>query len=216
MPHDHVSTSNDISVVLGVPSEPRRTALVGALAPVATTVAAEATVDRALDAVIDLVPDVVVLDDRGDRVHTGEACLRSVLRTPATRALLLVEADDELAYESVLQGAFSVLMADAPETSVVDAVRAAARGESILVPGCARRLLADARRIAATTDPFAPTMRLTETEQEVLRRVSDGDTPSQIAADHDVTPRLVNLHTGYAVAKLHHHVQRVRTRAALS
>ena len=33
---------------------------------------------------------------------------------------------------------------------------------------------------------------------------------------HDVTARLVNLHMGYAVAKVHHHLQRVRTRDAVS
>jgi hypothetical protein len=36
--------------------------------------------------------------------------------------------------------------------------------------------------------------------------------PSEIAALHGVTARLVNLHTGYAVAKVHHHAQRVRAR----
>jgi DNA-binding CsgD family transcriptional regulator len=78
-------------------------------------------------------------------------------------------------------------------------------------------LLHDVQRSRdAVVDPIVRRVRLTDTEQEVLARLAEGRTPLEIAALHDVTARLVSLHTGYAVAKVHHHLQRVRTRDALT
>jgi DNA-binding NarL/FixJ family response regulator len=206
----------DITVVLAVRG-PRRDELAAALGDAALLIGDEPDLDRAFAVAADLVPDVVLLDELTERAATGPACLEATLRTPATRLVVLIEDDDEIAYEALLQGAFSTVPTDAPVDEVVAAVRSAARGESVVVAGTARRLLEDAARVTrAASDPFVPTLRLTETEQEVLRRRAEGRTPSAIAELHDVTARLVNLHMGYAVAKVHHHLQRVRTRDAVS
>ncbi|MCB1005904.1 MAG: hypothetical protein KDB35_17115, partial [Acidimicrobiales bacterium] len=50
----------------------------------------------------------------------------------------------------------------------------------------------------------------TATEREVLMGLAAGETPAGIAARHEVTARLVNLHTGYAVAKLQRHAEAAR------
>ena len=55
-------------------------------------------------------------------------------------------------------------------------------------------------------DPIHPPPTLTATEREVLDRISDGTDPSEIARIHAVTTHLVNLHAGFAVAKLHRYV----------
>ena len=93
----------------------------------------------------------------------------------------------------------------------------ASRGESLVLAGIARLLLEDTKYVTATNrDPLARLVRLTSTEQEVLTRLGGGLSPAEIAALHGVTARLVNLHTGYAVAKVHHHAQRVRVRDELT
>jgi DNA-binding NarL/FixJ family response regulator len=211
-----VGERTDITVVLAV-AGPRHAELADALGAVTLLLADEPDRATAFASVAELVPDVVVLDEGEDRVDAGRVCLDSMLRTPATRIVALVATDDEVAYETLLQGAFSTLEADAPAGEIVAAVRAAARGESTIVAGSAARLLTDARRVARPdADPYLPRLRLTDTEQEVLARRGEGHTPAQIAAMHDVTARLVNLHMGYAVAKVHHHLQRVRARDSVS
>jgi NarL family two-component system response regulator LiaR len=210
-----VADRADITVVLAVHGD-RRAELAAALASSAIVVADEPDLAAAFGVAVDLVPDVVLLDELDDRAETGRACLATMLRTPAARLVVLVSGDDEDAYETLLQGAFSTVQATAPVDEVVAAVRAAARGESVIVAGSARRLLEDAQRAAQSIDLVLPALSLTDTEQEVLRRRAEGLSPAEIAALHDVTARLVNLHTGYAVAKVHHHVQRVRTRDAVS
>ena len=51
-----------------------------------------------------------------------------------------------------------------------------------------------------------PPPPLTATAREVLDRIGRGSDPEPIAATHAVTPHLVNLHAGFAVAKLHRYV----------
>jgi DNA-binding NarL/FixJ family response regulator len=206
-----------ITVVLGVGDEDRRTELHAALDAVVTVVAIEPTTARAMHAITEHVPDVVVFDERHGRQAVADACWQTLSHIPATRSVVLASADDDAAYEALLHGAFAVLRADAVPTTVVDAVIGASRGESLVLAGIARLLLEDTKYVTATNrDPLARLVRLTSTEQEVLTRLGGGLSPAEIAALHGVTARLVNLHTGYAVAKVHHHAQRVRVRDELT
>ena len=71
----------------------------------------------------------------------------------------------------------------------------------------ASRLLHDLDAWALrSADPLHPPPTLTATEREVLGRLAEGLDPTTIAAAHDVTAHLVNLHAGFAVAKLHRYV----------
>ena len=57
-----------------------------------------------------------------------------------------------------------------------------------------------------SADPLYPPPTLTATEREVLARIGEGVEPEAIAETHAVTTHLVNLHAGFAVAKLHRYV----------
>lgn len=206
-----------ITVVLGAADDHRRAELHAALEAVVTVVGSEASIARALQSVAAEVPDVVVLDERENRQAVAAACWRTLSHHPATRIVVLSTTDDEQAYEALLQGAFAVLRGDSAPATVVDAVVGASRGESLVLAGIARLLLEDTKFVAtANGDPLTKLVRLTNTEQEVLARLGAGLSSSEIAALHGVTARLVNLHTGYAVAKVHHHAQRVRAREELA
>lgn len=205
-----------LSLLVAVADEAARAELLPHLAITCDIVATAATIDEVGELAVDLVPDVVLLDDRLDRARTGELCAFLVLHTPASRIVVLTDADDDMAYEALLQGAFTLVPNREPAMAIAAAVRGAARGESVVTAGAAHRLLEDIRLVSnSRAEPFARALRLTRTEEEVLVRLGEGRTPSAVASMHDVTPRLVNLHTGYAVAKVHHHVLRVRTRHAL-
>jgi len=55
---------------------------------------------------------------------------------------------------------------------------------------------------AAEDDRLVPAPRLTPTEQEVLRRLRDGETPQAIADRHTVSVHTVRIHASYAILKL--------------
>lgn len=207
----------DISVVLGLGDAGRRAAVRDALDGVAAVLSDHLSLEDTLMAAELLVPDVLVLDTHLGRADLAASCFRVQMQVPATRIVAVVPADDDRAYDVLAYGAFSVVLEDADSTALLEAVHGAARGESVMPAGCARRLLAEAvRSNARPQDTLVRPPMLTPTEHEVLTRLGEGRTPLDIARMHDVTPRLVNLHAGYAVAKAHLQRQRIHTRDILA
>jgi DNA-binding NarL/FixJ family response regulator len=205
---------NDITVVAAMLDDTVAASVLPGLPPF-ELVATTDTLGDTERAVVAFVPDVLVLDERADRSGVAALCRRVRDLAPATRVLLVAAADDEIAYDALVDGAFSMVPATIGADELRDAVRGAARGESVVLAGAARRLLRDAGGSGTTHDPFVHELRLTQAETAVLERVAAGEAIADIARAHDVIPRLVNLHTGYAVAKAHHHAQRVRARDAV-
>jgi len=139
------------------------------------------------------------------RSHTGHEFVARVLSEMPDVAV--GPLDDERLFGALVNGASSAVLLDEPPELAGSVVIGTARGESRILPRMAFRLLHDidawARRSA---DPLYPPPQLTATEREVLGRLGDGDDPATIATLHHVTAHLVNIHTGYAVAKLHRYV----------
>ena len=130
---------------------------------------------------------------------------------PVTRFLALTDHDDDLTYEMVRSGVFSVVSTRASIEEIVSATRSAGRRESVISAGVARRLIDEmARRANMATHPASRPPSLTLTEHEVLTLIARDKLADEIAAIYDVTARLVNLHTGYAVAKLQQHLAQQR------
>ena len=160
-----------------------------------------------IDRVLADLPDVLALD-----VRIAGPDLRAVARrirewAPATRIVLVTDHDDEQAYTALVAGASAAVTPTAGTTALADAIRGLTRGESLLLPRMARRLLDDLDAWATrSADPLHPPPTLTATEREVLACRAQGAEPAAIASTHGVTPRLVNLHAGFAVAKLHRYV----------
>lgn len=165
------------------------------------------TGNEAVARVLTDLPDVLLLDVRIADPDARAVCRRIREWAPATRVLAVTPDDDEQAYTTVVAGAAGLSLSDADGETLAAAIADVARGESVLLGRAASRLLNDidawARRSA---DPLYPPPTLTATEREVLTRIGAGASSDTIAADHSVTRHLVNLHAGFAVAKLHRYV----------
>lgn len=158
----------------------------------------------AVENVLEIMPDVLVIDSGIEDVSSRAACRRVQEWVPATKILAVAPDDDELLYTTVAAGASSAITVDRVRSHMADAANRLARGESLLPARVAQRLLNDLDAWAArSSDPLYPPPALTSTEREVLAHLGAGDEPSDIATLFGVTSHLVNLHTGYAVAKLH-------------
>jgi DNA-binding NarL/FixJ family response regulator len=111
----------------------------------------------------------------------------------------------------VRNGVFAVVSTRASNNEIFSATRSAGRRESVISAGVARRLLDEmARTENMSAHPANRPPSLTLTEREVLTLIARDKLADEIAAMYDVTARLVNLHTGYAVAKLQQHLARQR------
>jgi NarL family two-component system response regulator LiaR len=152
----------------------------------------------ALEAIRALRPDVVLLDLFMPRMD-GLAVLAAMREAQLTSAVLVLtsSSDDQHLVQAIKAGALSYLPKTAGVDQVVDSVRAAARGESVLQPAATARLLRELR--TASTDPLA---QLTPRETDVLKGLAQGRSNRDIAKALSVSEETVKSHVSSILAKL--------------
>ena len=171
---------------------------------------------QALEAVALLRPDVVLMDLRMPVLDGVATTRRLAVEHPDVRVLVLTtfDGDDEV-FPALRAGAVGYLLKDATASRLVEAVQAAARGESVLQPSVATKLIA---RVSQLPDPPAVPRRqplvdpLTERELDVLRAVADGLSNREAAGLLFLSEGTVKNHVTNVLAKLG---ARDRTQAAL-
>jgi two-component system NarL family response regulator len=143
------------------------------------------------------VPDVLLLD-----VHlpgrTGiEALPRMRAASPQTAIVMLtIMEDDAFIFKAFQAGASGYLVKDAAIDDVLEAVRQAAAGGTLMPAPVAERVLAHFR--AAPSGDY----NLTPREREVLQLMTEGLSQRQIAERLFVSPHTVNTHVQHLYAKL--------------
>jgi DNA-binding NarL/FixJ family response regulator len=160
-----------------------------------TVVAEAADGAEALERAREHAPDVILMDLRMPRMGGVTAIARLAQEGIAARVLVLTTYDtDSDVLPAIEAGATGYLLKDAPRAELLRAVRAAARGESVLSPGVAARLLGQVRSPA--DEP------LSARELEVLEIVSRGATNREAAAKLFISEATVKTHLLHVYAKL--------------
>jgi DNA-binding NarL/FixJ family response regulator len=150
---------------------------------------------EALAAVAATRPDVVLMDLRMPRMDGATATGRIAAAHPDVRVLVLTTYDtDADIVRAVEAGATGYLLKDTPLPQLADAVRAAARGETVLAPPVAAKLVSRMRAPAVE----APTAR----ELQVLSGVARGLTNAEIGRELFIGEATVKTHLLRAFAKL--------------
>jgi DNA-binding NarL/FixJ family response regulator len=159
----------------------------------------EAAVSRARE----LRPDVTLMDIRMPRIDGIQAT--RLLAGPdvpdAMRVVVVTTYDeDENVYSALRAGACGFLLKDAGPRLLVEAVRAAAEGESLVSPSITTRLLSRFTRAASTArEPAEP---LTGRELEVVRAVARGLTNAEICEHLVISLSTVKTHLNGVQRKL--------------
>jgi len=136
----------------------------------------------------DLRPDVALMDLEMPQLDGIEATERIVSAAPETKVVVLTSFSDRERILSALDaGAAGYILKDATPDEVLDAVRAAARGESPLDPKAGSALLA-ARRTST------PGGLLSDREREVLAMVAEGMPNKLISRELDISEKTVKAH----------------------
>jgi len=106
-------------------------------------------------------------------------------------------------FEVLRAGAVGYLLKDAPVERLVEATLAAARGESVLQPSVASKVLAELSRLSSQPAPGSSALdRLSERERDVLRLIARGASNKEIAAALFVTEGTVKNHVTAILSKL--------------
>jgi len=158
----------------------------------------------------ELVPDVVLLDLVMPKVDGIGAIHRMRAVSPATKILVLTSfVDDEKVFAAVKAGAAGYLLKDVNHAELADGIRTVHRGEALLHPAVAAKLM---REFAHPDRRTSPPDHLTKREMEVLRLLAKGMSNKEIALELGVAEKTVKTHVSNVLQKLH---LADRTQAAL-
>jgi DNA-binding NarL/FixJ family response regulator len=163
----------------------------------------------------DLQPDVVLMDLHMPVLDGIAATRRLRVEQPGVRVLALTTFDDdEDVFEALRAGALGYLLKDVSADRLVEAVLAAARGESVLQPSVAAKVVARLAQLDAAprSRPQPLVVPLSDRELDVLRLLADGRSNREIAGRLFLAEGTVKNHVTNVLAKLG---ARDRTQAAL-
>jgi NarL family two-component system response regulator LiaR len=143
------------------------------------------------------LPDVIIMDLLMPGGMDGiEATKRIRSLSPRTQVVALTASVDEARLIGVLRaGAIGYVRKDSEPEALLSAVRAAARGQSVIDPALTGNVLQDFARGQGN--------ELTEREIEVLRQLARGYTNREIADALFISEETVKTHIGNILSKLH-------------
>lgn len=147
----------------------------------------------------ELRPDVVMMDLAMPGVDGIEATRRITEANASIRIIALTSfATDDKVFPAIQSGAAGYLLKETDPSELAEAIRKVHRGEPILHPDVAARLM---REVAAAT-PRAHRTDLTARELEVLRLIAAGRSNKEIARDLSVAEKTVKTHVSNVLSKL--------------
>jgi DNA-binding NarL/FixJ family response regulator len=170
---------------------------------------------QALERAAALAPDVVLMDLHMPVLDGIAATRRLRVEQPGVRVLALTTFDDdEDVFAALRAGALGYLLKDVSADRLVEAVQAAARGESVLQPSVAAKVVARFAQLddAPRSRPQPLVVPLSDRELDVLRLLADGRSNREIATALFLAEGTVKNHVTNVLGKLG---ARDRTQAAL-
>jgi DNA-binding NarL/FixJ family response regulator len=171
---------------------------------------------EAVEVATQVQPDVVLMDVRMPVLDGVRATRRLKRALPQCRVIVLTTFDDdEYVFDALRAGAVGYLLKDVPSARLVEAIRATARGESILEPSVAAKVIAEFTRVSGLV-PAAQMEQLveplSERELEILNWIARGASNKEIADQLFIAEGTVKNHVTHILGKLG---VRDRTQAAL-
>jgi DNA-binding NarL/FixJ family response regulator len=171
---------------------------------------------EAVDVAADVRPDVVLMDVRMPILDGVRATRRLTEGMPQCKVIVLTTFDDdEYVFDALRAGAAGYLLKDVASARLVEAIRATARGESILEPSVAAKVIAEFTRVSSMV-PAAQLAEmvepLSERELEILALIARGASNREIGDRLFIAEGTVKNHVTHILAKLD---VRDRTQAAL-
>jgi NarL family two-component system response regulator LiaR len=212
MPSEHSSVAerqSPITVVLVDDERLIRAALARALTDDGIELVGEAgNGEAAIETVLDVRPDVVLMDLKLPGLSGVQAIEQLGLLAPASRILVLTRSEQNRVVEAIIAGASGYILKTAAPEAIISAVRATAAGESVLSPQIAGKLLGHIRELdipvkKSGSAAVAIRAALTDRELEIFKLLATGNSNPEIARELSLSANTVSNHIASILAKLH-------------
>jgi DNA-binding NarL/FixJ family response regulator len=169
----------------------------------------------AIDQALEHRPDLAILDIAMPRMTGLQAARELVAMLPELRLLILSMHDnEEYFFEALGAGASGYVLKSAADRDLVEACRAAMRGEPFVYPGAVRALIREflegARRgETESKDPLTPR------ESQIVKLIAEGRSTREIATELVISEKTVERHRANILEKLGMHDRVELTRYAI-
>lgn len=171
---------------------------------------------EAVDLALKLHPDVILMDMQMPVMNGISATRRVKQSLSDCRVIVLTTfTDKETIFDALRAGAVGYLLKDVGSAQLADAIRRTARGESILDPSVAAKVVAEFSRVSSLVTVASSEVLsepLSEREIELLGLIASGSNNKEIAEILFITEGTVKNHITHILGKLG---VRDRTQAAL-
>lgn len=153
--------------------------------------------ENALPALKELDPDVAIIDLHLPKM-SGVEIIKAIKESQLHTQVIILSSfcEDEEIIAAIDAGALSYLLKDSSPEKLLEAVKAAQRGEPVLHPRIVKKLMQRVSRKELQTEP------LTLKETEVLRELVKGKSNKEIAADLFISETTVKTHVSNILQKL--------------
>jgi len=153
---------------------------------------------EAVKLVCEKKPEIVLMDLLMED-GTGIDATKEILSYDPTCKIIIITSfyDDEQVFPAIEAGVFSYMLKTATAEEIVQAIRKAARGEAVIEPRVANRMMNRLR-----VKEKKPHDELTEREMEVLLCIGDGKTNQEISSELYIGIKTVKTHVSNILSKL--------------
>ncbi len=168
-----------------------------------------ANAQQALTLVVDVRPDVVLMDLRLPDSSGVQTIEQLALLAPASRVLILTRSEQNRVVEAIVAGASGYILKTAPPEAIIAAVTATAAGESVISSQIAGKLLQRIRErdipVTTASANAAGAIRavLTQRELEIFEQLASGKSNHDIARELSLSTNTVHNHVSSILTKLH-------------
>ena len=158
-------------------------------------------------------PDVIVMDISMPEMD-GLAAAKAIheMEIPSHIVMLTVHAEEAYLFQTLQVGASGYVLKSSADRELMDAIRAAHRGEVFLYPSAIKKVLGEYLRGAHGEGGKREYETLTSREKEVLKLTAEGFTNQEIAEKLVISPKTVDTYRQRIMEKLnlHHRSELIR------
>jgi len=156
----------------------------------------------ALESATELKPDVILMDLVMPRMDGITATMEIKKKNPEVMVIALTSfTEDDKVIPAIQAGACSYLLKDVSPDDLVEAIRAAAKGETRLHPDVTRKLMQQVSKPTPAQKGSLPA-EITDRELDVIRLVAQGKSNQEIASELVISEKTVKTHMSNIFSKL--------------